>query len=428
MLNKIQEFIESKVSPIMQKLSQNGVVRAMSTAMMRAMPVMLGGALFSLLANFPISEVSQFIASIGLLDPINRLVTTVTNLNPILFIAMYCYSYAKNAKVDAVPCMLFGIVIYFILMPSTLQVGEEVLNVYSAVYMAGNGIFVALISGMIISFLYVFLMKKNFIFKMPDSVPPMVSESFSPIFIGMIIIGLFLFVDFGIQLTTFGNLFTFIQRIIQDPIVAIGANVPFMIFYFTIINLTWFFGIHPSALLSLYTPIITLMFSGNISAFMQGLPSPYETEYFTYIVAGIGGTGNILSLAIIMLFFSKSKRFKAVSKIASVPAIFNINEPIMFGTPIIMNSSFFLPMILSPLLSMGTMYILSGFVTINFNPLAGVSVPWTMPWPVTAFIAGGLPLFMLMMIIIILNFILFFPFFKIADNKALKEEQGLETA
>lgn len=425
MLNTIQNIIETKVSPIMQKLSQNGVVRAMSTAMMRAMPVMLGGALFSLLASFPISGVSEFIASIGLLEPINRLVTTVTNLNPILFIAMYCYSYAKNAKVDAIPCMLFGIVIFFILMPSTLQVGDEVLNVYSAVYMAGNGIFVALIAGIIISFLYVFLVKKNLTFKMPDSVPPMVSESFSPIFIGIIIFGLFLLVDFGLQQTSFGNLFTFIQRVIQDPIVSMGANVPFMIFFFTIVNLTWFFGIHPSALLSLYTPVITLMFSGNISAFMQGQPVSYAIEYFTYIVAGIGGTGNILSLAIIMLFFSKSKRFKAVSKIASIPAIFNINEPVMFGTPIIMNSTFFLPMILSPVISMGTMYMLSSMITINFNPLASLAVPWTMPWPITAFIAGGLPLFALMMIVIVENFILYYPFFKIADHKALKEEQAL---
>lgn len=426
MLNNIQSFIEGKISPVMQKLAQNGVIRAMSTAMMRAMPVMLGGALFSLLANFPISQVTEFIASIGLLDPINRLVTTTTNLNPILFIAMYCYSYAKNAKVDAIPCMLFGIVIFFVLMPSTLQVGDEVLNVYSAVYMAGNGIFVALIAGMIISFLYVFLVKKNLTFKMPDSVPPMVSESFSPIFIGIIIFGLFLMVDFGIQQTSYGNLFTFIQTVVQKPIVAIGANVPFLIFYYTIINLTWFFGIHPSALLSLFTPVITLMFSGNISAFMQGLPCPYEAEYFAYMVSGIGGTGNILGLAIIMLFFSKSKRYKAVSKIASVPAVFNINEPVMFGAPIIMNSAFFIPMILSPLVNMGAMYILSSFVSINFNPLTGMSVPWSMPWPITAFLAGGLPLFIIMMIIIGLDFLLFYPFFKIADNKALLEEQ--ETA
>lgn len=82
-------------------------------------------------------------------------------------------------------------------------------------------------------------------------------------------------------------------------------------------------------------------------------------------------------------------------------------------------------MILSPVISMGTMYMLSSMITINLNPLASLAVPWTMPWPITAFIAGGLPLFALMMIVIVENFILYYPFFKIADHKALKEEQAL---
>lgn len=425
MLDQIQNVIERTLSPVVTQLSQSAIIRSMSTALMRAMPVLLGAALFSLLADFPISQVTDFLANIGILENIRMVVHTLNNLNPIMFIALYCYTYAQEKKVDPIPNLLFGVVIYFMFMPTVVAAGDQFVPGYSFDYFAGNGMFVALFAGILISLLYVFLINKKITFKLPESVPPMVAKSFEPIFVGMIIIGLFLLLDYGIGLTSYGNMFTFIQEVIQAPIVAIGANIPFMILYFTLINLLWFFGVHPSALLALYIPVVRVMFSGNIGAAMQGLPLPYAQEYLTYMVAQIGGAGNLLALGLIMLFFSKSRRFKETSKIAAVPVIFNINEPIVFGTPIVLNSAFFIPMVLSAAVSMGAMYFMTSMIPVDFNALSAMAIPWTMPWPITAFIAGGVPLFTMMMIVIGLNVLLYFPFFLIADKKALKEEQEL---
>jgi len=270
------------------------------------------------------------------------------------------------------------------------------------------------------------MMKKNIIFKLPKSVPSMVSKSFEPIFVGIFVIGAILLIDFGFAQTAYGNFFTFVQEVIQAPIVAVGANVPFMILFYTLVNLFWFFGIHPSAMMALYLPVIRVMFSGNIGAAMQGLELPYVKEYLAYISAGVGGTGSLLALGLIMLFCSKSERMKASAKVGSIPVIFNVNEPMIFGIPIIMNPAFFVPMLLSPLVGMGSMYLMTSVVSINFNAIAAMAVPWTMPYPITAFIAGGVPLLIMMLVVIVLNGILYFPFFKIADKKALEEEKILE--
>ena len=248
MINNIQSFVEKTLSPMMMKISENTVIRSMSTAMLRAMPVLLGAAVFSLLADFPITAVTQFLENINILDNMRNIVSTLNNLNPILFSAMYCYTYAKESDVDPTPNLLFGIVVYFILMPSTMTVGEEVITTYNAQYMAGNGMFVAIITAIIVSFIYVFMMKKNITLKLPDSVPTMVSQSFAPIFVGIAIIGATLLVDFGMEFTQYGNFFDFVVNVIQAPIIAVGANIPFMIFFYTLLNFLWFFGVHPSAL------------------------------------------------------------------------------------------------------------------------------------------------------------------------------------
>lgn len=422
MLIKIQNVLDKSLGKFISKLADNDIVGSLSESMLMGMPIMLGSAIFSLLANFPISSVTAFLGNIGILEPMASLVNTVNNLTPVTFVALYTYAYTKRIKKNPIPPMLFGLIIYFFLIPSTMQVGEDVLNVYKFEYFAGNGVFVSIVIGITVSLLYKFLDNKNIKLKMPESVPPMVSKSFESVFSGMIIFAVFLGVEFLVRQTSYGNLFTMIQQLIQEPLIGIGLNVPFMIIYFTVLNLLWFFGIHPSALLSLFTPIVRIMYSGNIGAMMQGNPIPYAKEYFVFIVTAVGGSGNLLGLALLMFFITKSKRYKAIRRLGAVPAIFNINEPLMFGMPIVMNPVFLVPMLLSPIISMGTMYILTSIFPVNFNPLAAMSMPWTMPWPITAFVAGGSSLFIFMIIVIILNGLLYMPFYMIADGRAYKEE------
>ena len=102
--------------------------------------------------------------------------------------------------------------------------------------------------------------------------------------------------------------------------------------------------------------------------------------------------------------------------------VFNVNEPMIFGVPIVMNTPFLIPMVLSPVLSMGLTLFLTKIIPVSLNPMAALGMPWTVPWPIVGFFAGGLPLFGIIMAVVVLNIVLYWPFFKIADNKAFEME------
>lgn len=128
-----------------------------------------------------------------------------------------------------------------------------------------------------------------------------------------------------------------------------------------------------------------------------------------------------------MLIFAKSQRFKAMNKLCAVPGICNINEPLIFGMPLMMNPLFFFPMVLSAPINIALVTVLSKFVSFSFNAVAGMTTPWTMPWPITGFLAGGVPLCLIIICIVLIDALLFLPFFIVADRKELAEEQGVST-
>lgn len=423
MLNKIQDFLTAKVEPISLKISRNKVVSTIMEAMMATMPLMIGGAIFSLLANFPITQVTTFLSDIGVKPFLDSFVTTGNNITPILISFLIGYKYASKEGVNAIPSGMFALLTYFMLIPENLTIGGETIVAYSSQYLGGNGIFIAIIFSILVAKIYVFITKKNIILKLPESVPPMVSQSFEPLFSGIMIIGLVVALKAVVSLTAFETVFNIITVCIQDPIMMLGANVPALIIVQVVAMFFWYFGIHPLAITSLYIPVYSTIHGGNIGAFMSGQPLPYLEEGVVYIFTNLGGSGSLLGLAICMVLFGKSHRYKTMGKLSCVPAIFNIQEPILFGFPIIMNPMFFLHMTLSPIIAMGIGYICINLGLFDFNPITAVSTPWTMPMPIIGFLVGGLPMMLIFIAIIALNVLLYFPFFMVLDKRECKEEQ-----
>lgn len=424
-LDSFQKKLDSVLTPICTKIMQNKTISAISNSMMKLMPIFIGGAIFSLIANFPITAVTTFLTDIGIKPILDTFVTTQTNLQPIFLAFIISHTYAKNQNADGVIAGIFSLLTYFMLMPATFNVGEQVFTAYSADYMGGQGIFAAIIISIVISKIYVFTVQKHLVFKLPDSVPPMVSKSFEPIYSGILIIGLGLLISFIFQQTSYGNFFTAIVTLVQTPIMSVGASVPAMMLFYTVVNLFWFFGIHPSALMAIFTPVLTTIMASNAGAMMQGVEMPYVGEQVAYMVSAMGGTGCTLGLVFVMLIFAKSQRFKAMNKLCAVPGICNINEPLIFGMPLMMNPLFFFPMILSAPLNIALITVFSKFVPFSFNAVAAMSAPWTMPWPITGFLAGGLPLCLIILLIVLVDAFLFLPFFIVADRKELAEEKAL---
>lgn len=150
------------------------------------------------------------------------------------------------------------------------------------------------------------------------------------------------------------------------------------------------------------------------------------TDQFTAILINMTGTGATIGLAIYMFFFAKSQQTKQLGKLAIVPSLFNINEPIIYGTPIVMNPFLFIPFVLTPVVIGVIDYSL---MTMGVLPLfSGVQVPWTTPPIISGFILGGWRLALAQVVNIIISILIYFPFIKKVDMLNLKQEKEAEQA
>src|SRR5699024_7405921 len=175
-------------------------------------------------------------------------------------------------------------------------------------------------------------------------------------------------------------------------------------------------------ILMVYLPILMMTGIANQEAFLKGEALPYYAISIVGAALQIGGAGNTLGLCIATLF-AKSEKYKAMRKLVIPANMFNINEPIIFGFPLMLNPIYFVPMVFSPMISgiMALIY-LKVMPTISLNPT--ISMPWVTPGFITTFFTGGMSLLILWIIALLIHFIMYLPFFLMDDRKALAEEQA----
>lgn len=424
MFNKIQSFLEKFISPIANKLNDSPLIQGLSTGMMSTLPITLGVSVFAILVNLPIEAWQTFLANAGLTATVNELLNATLSLLGFYVVIAVSYSYAKVKKVHEVTAVILSVGVFLCLIPQTIETKDGIANAFLLKYLGSEGIFLGMIIALLVTSIFGWLMSKNLKIKMPDSVPPMVSDSLSPTFVAIIVFILAFMAKYGASLTSYGNVFDLFNAIITKPIMTLGTTPTALIFMFTVTNVFWFFGIHPSPIMSAYTPVLIAATTANIEALMNGTPNaslPYLVFGVTYMSLQIGGNGNTIGL-IISMITAKSERFKSMFKLAVIPSIFNINEPLIFGMPILLNPIFFMPMLLTTPLSGVVILLLCSMGLGNmYNPT--VTCPWIMPHPLVGFLEGGFALSLIPIAVILVNIVLWYPFFKMADKQALEEEQ-----
>ena len=171
----------------------------------------------------------------------------------------------------------------------------------------------------------------------------------------------------------------------------------------------------------MYYPLSSIATAANVDAFMAGEPLPYLAFGIMVLFGMIGGTGSTLGLNIVMLK-AKSERYKALSKVAIIPSCFNINEPLVFGVPMMYNPMMLIPSLLAPVVGGIVCTVFTSLNLIPLNPT--VSVAWVVPYPIAGFLRGGIMLAIAICITIVLQGMLYYPFFKILDKQALAEENN----
>lgn len=417
-LTHLQNALEKFIGPIADFVSNNKIIKALTSAFLGTIPITIGIVVIAILGNISFDPWVQFLNSTGLYDIAQQMVSSTQSLLAVYIAAAIGYSYCEIENQNKKIGSLISLASFISLMPiiSVDSIGGTVLKVEN---FGSNGIFIAIIFGLAVSWMYCKLMNSKLKIKLPQSIPPMVADSLSPTFAVMIIFTFIFAVKYGLSLTNYGDVFKFINDNISKPVLSLGTNPLTPILAFTFMNLLWFFGIHPSPVFNCFLPILIGAITANIEAMSTGQPMPYITFQIVFFAVYLGGNGNTLGLCIATLF-AKSEKYKAMRKIVVPANLFNINEPIIFGFPVMLNPVYFIPMVFSSLLAGGVVYGICQFINFSINPT--VNLPWVTPGFITAFLTGGIALLIVWLIALFLHFIIYLPFFLIDDNKAYQEE------
>ncbi|MGL4572632.1 MAG: PTS sugar transporter subunit IIC [Clostridium sp.] len=422
--------LEKILMPIADKLGRNKVLVAIRDGFLITTPLLIVGSIFLLIANFPIPGWEEFWS--GILGP--NWTTWFTNVSRATFNViglLSCvgtgYAYARELKGDAIQGAGVALVSFFILMPTRIPFegvkGPETLSGISFEYVGSNGIFLALIIALLSVRIFTWVYNKGWTIKMPDGVPPAVADSFAALIPSAIVITIFFLARIGFEFTPFETAHNFIYKVLQTPLQGVGNTLFAQIIYSLACTVFWFFGINgPAVANSVFAPITKILTIENLEAFQAGLPLPnIFTDPFSNFFTGFGGGGSTLSLVIIMVLFCRSQRIKQLGRLSLIPGIFGINEPIIFGLPIVLNPVLIVPFVGVPVINL----VLSTFAT-KFGIIpytTGVSLPWTTPIGFSGYLSTGSLMASAWQIgLLVLGCLIYYPFIKMLDKQYLKEE------
>src|SRR5690625_1299195 len=401
-MNKFGNFLEEHIIPFAARLNNQRHIAAVRDGFITAFPLTMAGSII-LLINNTLLNPDGFIADLlnlqaifpNLADCEQLLVSVVDGTNNIVAIII-AYLVASNLmKIlggDSTFAGITSIAVFFIMYPPTINT-EEYGTVMQTNFLGAEGLFVAMIIGLISTELLFRLTQiERLEIKMPEQVPPNVARSFS----GMIPIGIVLVVfallNFTLSLFSDAGLNGLVFDIIQAPLSGMVGNVFAVIVFAMLSNLLWFLGIHgPNTLGGVRDPIFAPLGNANTAFIAEngttvGIPYPFNWGALNDGFANYGGSGMTLGLIIAIFLFSKREEYKSLGKLSILPGLFNINEPIIFGLPIVLNPLMIVPFVLTPVVNIviGYFAISTGFM----DPI-GYGVPWTTPGPLIPYIGSG---------------------------------------
>lgn len=421
----------SKIDALAEKLAkftQMRYIKIITNAFMGIAALSIAGSIFSLVKSIPVPAWQSFMTSSGLGNILSIPVAITSDLIAIFVVLSMANEVAKSfgEKPFAPATIAFGA--FMILTPLSGQAqvvtaeGETIigtaLNVIPLTGMGARGIFLAMLVGILATRIYIALVQKGIVIKMPSSVPPAVGQMFETMIPGGLTFIVFLVLRQLVSLTSFGTMQNLIYTIIQTPLMNATANMAGAILYCVASKVLWLFGIHGGLVTyAAFGSIMKATGAANVSAFAAGEAVPYM-EWG--LVTGMTNIG-VLGLTIAMVIFAKSKQYKSLSKLALPTALFNITEPIVFGFPLIMNPVMAVPFVLSPVINLlSTVFVMKiGLVA----PITGVQIATTLPTPIyMAFMNSSISGFIWGTILVVINVALYIPFLKVADRMACKEE------
>ena len=425
-MQNFMNWMEAHVMPVAGKLGTNRYLKAISSGFIAIMAATIVGSIFTLIGNLPFTGWTAWLASTGLNKILALPGQCTTDLIAVYAVFFIAYNLAQTFEVDGKGAGLAALVSFFVVTGRATYFASAAedaaaVSALSTGFLGAKGLFTAMIVALIGARIYVFIVKKGWVIKLPDSVPPNVAGSFNALIPSFFVVVVFLLVAMGMSFTSYGDLHTMIFTVIQSNLMRfMGDNIFSWLFFNFMTNILWFFGLHGGNIVgSITNPVYTPLALENLAAFEAG-----ETV-MPYIITGAFGktfTFGGVGLAILMTFFAKSKQYKMLGKLSLPTTFFFINEPLLFGIPVVLNPLFFLPlMFTTPLLGTLTYFMMKiGVVPIPH----GIQLPWTMPPVFNGFLQAGIGLAIWEVLMVLASMVIYYPFFKMGDKQALAEENG----
>lgn len=404
------------------KIQNNLVVSSITQGMMSTMGVLMAGAIINILVNLPIPGWSDILTSIGLLAPLQQVVNLLNMVAIFMAFGIGKTVAEKKGAENPVEAGILALMCLLIVTP--ISVVEEA-NFISMDILGAQGVITAMIVGIVSGLLYCKLSQTKLKIKMPDSVPPFVSQSFENLPALCVTVIPFIAIRMIFGATAAGSFTAWINSNLQGPLCAVGNTLGGHLILLFVCCFLWWLGMHgtliiyPAIMVVLYPPLLE-----NITAIMSGQAAPNLLSMMTLflIIQAVGGPGCLFGLYIDMALFCKSERYKAQGKLQLVPGLFNIIEPAVYGLPIVLNFVLLIPFILIPQIVYIVMYLLLKAGIIG-TPIAMASS--FLPGPILGFLAGGgIGFGIFILAACLFSCVAYYPFVKIIDAQQLKVEAG----
>lgn len=426
-MDTIIEKITDKLMPIATRLGQNRYLAVLRDAFMLAFPLTMFGSIIVVINNLPFFSAETQ-------ETLNELLGNGQNATMAIISVFVSFGigYYLSRSYDEDPTFggAISLASFLILTPFNMvsESGEEIGEVLELSRLGASGMFVAMLSAFLAAEIFVRISKRGWQIKMPEQVPAAVARSFSALIPSVVTLSVFTLINAGVNAIFNTNIHDVIFTLVQQPLLALGSSLPAMLISLFFIQLLWFFGLHGQQIVnSVMDPIWNTLMYENLEAYEAGdsLPNVITKMFMEMYTVGIGGSGMTLPVVLLMAFVMKSRQLKDIGRLAVAPALFNVNEPVIFGMPIVLNATVLIPWTITPLIVTIFNYFMMN--TGLFPIPTGVAVPWTVPVFINGLLAtnsimGGV----LQLIDMGIIALIWYPFLKGIDKTNLAEEQSTE--
>ncbi|WP_375319598.1 PTS sugar transporter subunit IIC [Enterococcus faecium] len=424
-MEKLMKWVEEKLVPPMAKIGTQRHLLAVRNGVVSTLSLILIGTFFMVFINLPFPGWNEFIAPYSATIVLPFRITM--GLMAIYATFVMGSDLAKSYGLDSVTGGILSLGTFFMLqVPVNVLTPEEaplgwVLPMSS---LGASGMFAGILSMIFAVEVYRFFKKRNITIKMPEQVPPAVARSFEALIPGAVI----LTTTWLIRSVAGFDVNAALLSLFEPLTNILGNNLLGVLLPMFLIHLLWSFGIHGMSIVgAVVRPMWLIMLDENAKALADGTAAtklPYiAPEQFYQWTVTIGGAGATIVVSVLFLFFCKSKFLKEVGRFSIIPGIFNINEPMIFGAPMMLNPYMFIPFNLVPLV----LTIVSYFA-VKLEMVNGFTVlpTWTLPAPIGGYLSAGNDWRVVVLIVIntLIAFIIYYPFVKAYDKKMLSDEQN----